>query len=56
MDSSSLPNYNMNEQIYESSDKSIKIYKVNNYLNNTDKKKIFYSIYSCKNDYQKNSS
>lgn len=28
MDSSSIPNYNLNEQIYESSDKSIIIYKV----------------------------
>jgi len=28
MDSSSTPNYNLNEQIYENSDKSIKIFKV----------------------------
>jgi len=26
----SAPNYNLNEQIYESSDKTIKIFKVNN--------------------------
>ncbi len=41
----SAPNYNLNEQIYESSDKTIKIFKVNNLSKTKDQKKKYYSIY-----------
>lgn len=47
MDSQVLgpPNYNLNEQIYESSDKTIKIFKVNKIFKTKDQKKKYNSIY-----------
>ena len=50
MDSQVLgpPNYNLNEQIYESSDKTIKIFKVNKLYKTKDQKKKYDSVYGSK--------